>query len=318
MLTEFEIIRRYFSPPTDHTILAGGDDAALVSVTAGMDLAVTTDALVAGRHFFPDADPRGVGHKSMAVNLSDMAAMGARPRWATLSLTIPEADERWLAAFAEGFLSLASRHEVDLIGGDTTRGPLAICVQVLGEVEQGKALRRAGARPGHDLWVSGEVGDAALALAQLRGEFELHARDRAHAMQRLDLPQPRVAVGRGLVGLASSCIDVSDGLVADVGHVAECSNVAVVVEWDSVPLSAVGARYRDHPLVQRAALAGGDDYELAFTAAPVRRDEIAAVAGRVGVSLTRIGRVEQGGGVTVIDRTGRPIALAEAGFDHFR
>jgi len=318
MLTEFEIIRRYFSPPTDHTILAGGDDAALVSVTAGMDLAVTTDALVAGRHFFPDADPRGVGHKSMAVNLSDMAAMGAVPRWATLSLTIPEADERWLAAFAEGFLSLAHRYEVDLIGGDTTRGPLAICVQVLGEVEQGKALRRAGARPGHDLWVSGEVGDAALALAHVRGEFELHARDRDHAMQRLDLPQPRVAVGRGLVGLASSCIDVSDGLVADVGHVAECSNVAIVVEWDAVPLSALGARYRDYPLVQRAALAGGDDYELAFTAAPALRDEIAAVAARVGVSLTRIGRVEQGGGVTVIDRAGRPIALAEAGFDHFR
>jgi len=318
MLTEFEIIRRYFTPPTDHTILAGGDDAALVSVTAGMDLAVTTDALVAGRHFFHDADPHGVGHKSMAVNLSDMAAMGARPRWATLSLTIPEADERWLAAFAHGLLDLAKRHDVDLIGGDTTRGPLAICVQVLGEVEHAKALRRAGACPGDDLWVSGDVGDAALALAHLRGEFELHARDRDHAMQRLNLPQPRVAVGRGLIGLASSCIDVSDGLVADVGHLAECSGVAAVIEWDSVPLSAVGARHRDHPLVQRAALAGGDDYELAFSAAPKLRDEIRAVAGRTGVALTRIGRVEQGSGVTVIDRKGRPIVLTEAGFDHFR
>lgn len=318
MLNEFEIIRRYFSPPTDHTILAGGDDAALVSVTVGMDLAVSTDALVSGRHFFEDADPHGVGHKSMAVNLSDMAAMGARPRWATLSLTIPAADERWLGAFAEGFLALGRDYDVDLIGGDTTRGPLAICVQLLGEVEHAKALRRAGARPGDDLWVSGDVGDAALALAHMRGEFELHAGDRDYAMQRLNLPQPRVAVGRGLIGLASSCIDVSDGLVADVGHLAESSGVGVVIEWDSVPLSAVGNRYRDDPLVQRAALAGGDDYELAFSAPPNRRDDIGAVAGRTGVALTRIGRVERGSGVTVIDRTGRPIVLTEAGFDHFR
>ena len=317
-MNEFEIIRRYFTPPTDHTLLAGGDDAALVSVTAGMDLVVTTDALVAGRHFFADADARGVGHKSMAVNLSDIAAMGARPRWATLSLTIPSAAEAWLEAFAEGFLRLARDYEVDLIGGDTTRGPLTICVQVLGEVEHSKALRRAGARAGDDLWVSGEVGDSALALAHARGEFHLTSRDRDYALKRLNLPQPRVALGRALIGLANSCIDVSDGLTADVGHIAECSSVRAVIEWDRVPLSAVAIRYRDHPVVQRAALAGGDDYELAFSAPRELRDEIEAVAGRVALALTRIGRVEQGSGVAVIDRTGRPIELTEAGFDHFR
>lgn len=317
-MNEFDIIRRYFTPPTDHTVLAGGDDAALVATAAGMELAVSADTLVAGHHFFENAEPISVGHKCMAVNLSDMAAMGARPRWATLSLTLPRVDERWLEGFAEGFLWLAEDHGVDLIGGDTTRGPLAVCVQILGEVERGKALRRSGARPGDDLWLSGNVGDAALALAHLRGDFALHASDLEYAMKRLHKPQARVAVGVGLIGLATSCIDISDGLVADVGHLAERSGVQMTIEWESVPLSSVEARYRDHPAVQRAALAGGDDYELAFTAPVGRRSEITQLAARVGVALTRIGRVGQGGGVTAVDRANQPIVLTEAGFDHFR
>ena len=317
-MNEFEIIRRYFSPPADHTILAGGDDAALIAVTAGMELAISADALVAGRHFFEDAEPYDVGYKAMAVNLSDMAAMGARPRWATLCLNLPAADARWLEQFSYGFLDLAREHRVDLIGGDTTRGPLAVCVQIMGEVSPGKALRRSGARPGDELWVSGHVGDAALALSCLRGDFELPAQEREQAMKRLNRPQPRVALGQGLTGLATSAIDVSDGLVADVGHIAEASHVRAVIEWEAVPLSPVAGRYRRHALIQRCALAGGDDYELVFAAPPAAGPDLDLVAGRADVDLTRIGRIEGGTGVTVLDRAGKNLVLAEAGFDHFR
>jgi thiamine-monophosphate kinase len=276
------------------------------------------DALVAGRHFFEDADPYDVGYKSMAVNLSDMAAMGARPRWATLSLTLAAADARWLEQFSRGFLDLAREHRVDLIGGDTTRGPLSVCVQIMGEVSPGKALRRSGARPGDELWVSGHLGDAALALAHLRGDFDLQADERDETMKRLNRPRPRVALGQGLIGLATSAIDVSDGLVADLGHIADASGVRAVVEWESVPLSAVAERYRGHPLMPRCALAGGDDYELAFTSPPGAGRDLDLLAGRVGVGLTRIGRIEPGAGVTVLDQTGKNFPLAEAGFDHFR
>jgi thiamine-monophosphate kinase len=254
----------------------------------------------------------------MAVNLSDMAAMGARPRWATLSLTLPAADARWLEQFACGFFDLARSYQVDLIGGDTTRGPLTVCVQIMGEVAPGRALRRSGARPGDELWVSGNLGDAALALCCLRGDFELDAQERAYAMKRLNQPQPRVALGQGLVGLAHSAIDVSDGLVADVGHIADASGVRAVIEWESVPLSTVAARSRQHPLIQRSALAGGDDYELAFTAPSGLGNALELLGGRVGVGLTRIGRIEPGTGVTVLDLAGKPLILAEGGFDHFR
>jgi thiamine-monophosphate kinase len=317
-LNEFEIIRRYFTPTADHTILAGGDDAALIAVTPGMELAISADALVAGRHFFEDAEPYDVGHKSMAVNLSDMAAIGARPRWVTLCLTLPAAEARWLEQFSCGFLDLAREHQVDLIGGDTTRGPLAVCVQIMGEVSPGKALRRSGARPGDQLWVSGHVGDAALALSWLRGDFELEVDERDQATKRLNRPQPRVTLGQGLIGLATSAIDVSDGLVADVGHIAEASHIRAVIEWESVPVSIVAERYRRHPLIQRCALAGGDDYELAFTAPPGARPDLDLLARRAGVALTHIGHIEAGAGVTVLDRAGKTLVLGETGFDHFR
>jgi thiamine-monophosphate kinase len=317
-LNEFELIRRYFSPPTGHTVLAGGDDAALIAVTPGTELAVSTDVLVAGRHFPDDTEPYDVGYKSMAVNLSDMAAMGARPRWVTLSLTLPEADERWLERFASGFLDLARAYDVDLIGGDTTRGPLAICVQIMGEVAAGQALRRSGARAGDELWVSGCLGDAALALACLRGEFGLRGADRAYVMQRLNRPQPRVALGQGLLGLATGAIDVSDGFAADVGHIAEASRVHAAIDWESVPLSAVAGRHRQHPLVQRCALSGGDDYELAFTAPPAASKQLQLLGPRLDVALTRVGSLEPGSGVSVLDGAGRRINLSETGFDHFR
>lgn len=318
MLGEFDIIRRFFMPPTEHTVLAGGDDAALIAVQAGMEVAVSTDALIAGRHFFEDAGAYGVGWKCMAVNLSDMAAMGATPRWATLALSLPRSDEQWLEPFARGFLDLAADHGVDLIGGDTTRGPLMVCVNIMGEVPAGKALRRAGARAGDDLWISGAVGDAALALAHVRGDFRLHANDLDYAFKRLNQPNPRVALGQSLLGIASAAIDVSDGLMADVEHVATASGVRAVLHWAQIPLSSVAESHRAHPIVRQAALAGGDDYELAFTAAPAVRAQIEALAGRLGLALTRIGVMEPGAGVIVLDVGGKPIDLAERGFDHFR
>ncbi len=314
---EFEVIRRYFSPATTHTLLAGGDDAALIEVSEGMALAVSTDMLVGGRHFFEAADARGIGHKSLAVNLSDMAAMGAVPRWATLSIALPAADETWIAEFATGFLDLARKHGVDLVGGDTTRGPLNICVQIMGEVPAARALRRSGARVGDDVWVSGTLGDAALGLACLRGETELPDAERRVCLERLERPQPRLDLGVALPGLAHSAIDVSDGLVADLGHVAEASRVRAVIEWQAIPLSSAGERRRDEPLVQESALAGGDDYELCFTAPAGRREALASLGERLGLRLSRIGRIEAGSGVMVMDGDGRPLTLRHAGFDHF-
>jgi thiamine-monophosphate kinase len=315
--TEFELIARYFSPPTTHTVLAGGDDAALVRVASGMELVVSTDMLVGGRHFFEDADPSAVGYKALAVNLSDLAAMGATPRWVTLSLALPAADEAWVGSFMRGFLGLARDYDVDLIGGDTTHGPLNVCVQIMGEVPAGTALRRDGAQPGDDVWVSGTLGDAALAVAHRRGDFELHAQDLAHAVQRLDRPQPRVALGRALRGIAHAAIDVSDGLVADLGHICERSGVAATIEWEALPKTAVAQRYAGHPLVRQAVLAGGDDYELCFTASPQQAGGVLDAASVAATAVTRIGRIREGAGVSVLDAAGHRLLLERVGYDHF-
>jgi len=258
-----------------------------------------------------------VGWKSLAVNLSDMAAMGAHARWVTLSLAMPQVDEAWIGAFMRGFLDLANAFDVDLIGGDTTRGPLNICVQILGEVPAGQALRRSGACSGDEVWVSGALGDAALALAHSRGELQLQSQELDYVRARLDRPTPRVGLGNTLRGLASSAIDVSDGLLADAGHLAERSGVRLVIQWPAVPLSPVALHYREQPWLQRCALAGGDDYELCFTAAPSRHGEIVELARRLGLALTHIGRVESGSGVTAVDAAGQALALQEHGFDHF-
>jgi len=319
--SEFDLIRRYFTQPVRHTVLGVGDDAALVRVRRGMHLVVSTDMLVGGRHFFPDADPRALGHKALAVNLSDMAAMGATPRWATLALALPRADTRWLRAFAGGFMRLARAHDVDLIGGDTTRGPLNLCVQIMGEVPAGEALRRDGARVGDDVWVSGEVGDAALALAALDRRIRLAPREFAQVGRRLERPAPRVALGRALRGLARSAIDISDGLVADLGHICERSRVAATIELARVPASAVVRRHFGHPAVVAARLAGGDDYELCFTAGPGQRARIERAGLRADLAVTRIGCIVPAARgrarVTVLDAAGRPLRPPARGFDHF-
>ena len=322
MPSEFELIRRYFTHRARHAVLGVGDDAALVNVRRGCELVVSADMLVAGRHFLRDADPYRLGHKALAVNLSDMAAMGATPRWATLALALPEADTRWLAAFSRGFMALARRFGVDLIGGDTTRGPLNICVQIMGEVPRGAALRRDGARAGDDVWVSGTLGDAALALAALKRRIRLTPAELAYCAAKLDQPAPRIALGLALRGVARSAIDISDGLRADLDHILERSGVAAEIELAALPASRILRRYLDRVAARSALLAGGDDYELCFTAPRRARERVVRSGRRAGVALTRIGRIQTRvrGAPRLIVRAADGTALrpVRGGFDHFR
>lgn len=317
MPSEFELIARYFTRPARHAALGVGDDAALCRVAAGMELAVSTDMLVSGTHFVPQADPRRLGHKALAVNVSDMAAMGATPRWALLALSLPKADHAWLRPFARGFLALADAFEVDLIGGDTTRGPLNLCVTIFGEVPRGKALRRDGARAGDEVWVSGELGSAALGLAHLMGRIELPPAAAARCLRTLDMPRPRVALGLGLRGIANAAIDVSDGLNADLGHICERSGLGADIHLDRVPCSKILARLHDRVLADQAMIAGGDDYELCFTAAPKRRADIERLGALLGLRLSCIGIMRKGTGVRVLRGDGTVYQNTRRGFDHF-
>ncbi len=325
MSGEFDLIRQYFTHRTRHTLLGVGDDAALIRVRRGHVLAISADMLVEGTHFFAGADPEALGHKTLAVNLSDLAAMGATPRWATLALALPKADARWLAAFSRGFMRLARAHGVDLIGGDTTRGPLNLCVQIMGEVPAHKALQRDGARAGDEVWVSGTLGDAALAVAARRKKIRLTPLQLAAASRRLDLPTPRVMLGLALRGIAHSAIDISDGLLSDLGHICERSHVAAAIELDALPRSrlmrAVAAHIMMPGVAQDALLSGGDDYELCFTASPRQHTAVMRVAARARVPVTRIGRIVKAPagavGVAVMDRDGLPLRVTQRGFDHF-
>jgi thiamine-monophosphate kinase len=296
-----------------------GDDAALLHISEGMELAVSTDMLVSGTHFFPDADPFLLGHKTLAVNLSDLAAMGATPRWATLALSLPEADANWLRRFSEGFFALADEYGVELVGGDTTRGPLNLSVTIMGEVPVGKALRRSGALAGDDIWVSGTLGEAALGLAHLRGKISLPVDTRAFCLDALHQPQPRVALGIALRGIAHSAIDISDGLLADLGHILECSNVAAEVRYDRMPKPSLYDSGSDElrELAQHCILSGGDDYELCFTAPFALRAEVELLATRLSVPLSRIGNIVSGHGCKVRSEKGNVMKIDEGGYDHF-
>ncbi len=319
--SEFELIRRYFTHRTRHTLLGVGDDAALVKVRPGHDLVISADMLVAGRHFLRNAEPRLLGHKALAVNLSDMAAMGATPRWATLALALPAADTNWVKNFSRGFMALARRFDVDLIGGDTTRGPLNICVQIMGEAKSGKSLRRAGARAGDDIWVSGTLGDAALELAALKRRITLTPAERTWCAARLHTPIPRVGLGLALRGLASSAIDVSDGLLADLGHILDCSGVGAEIHLAAVPASAVLQRYLDRVAACSALLAGGDDYELCFTAPRAARRKIERLESSTRVRVTRIGEIRshrlRTPRLIVRAPDGVPLRVVRGGYDHF-
>jgi thiamine-monophosphate kinase len=319
MSPEFDLIRRHFVRPMRAGAIGPGDDCALLRPAPGFELAVTSDMLVSGTHFLPDADPQRLGWKTLAVNLSDLAAMGATPRWVTLALALTGVDDDWLAAFARGFFECADRHDVDLIGGDITRGPLTLCVTALGEVTTGTAIRRNGAQAGDDIWVSGQPGRAALGLADRLGRQHLNASARDECVAALELPQPRVALGRALTGLASAMIDVSDGLLADLGHVAAASALSAVVDDASLPWPALQEACADAAMVRDAMLAGGDDYELLFCAPKSARDALHALSGTLGLPLTRIGAMRPGlaGDVGVIDAYGCALPVHRRGYDHF-
>ena len=309
-MTEFEIIRRYFDRAPNRALLGVGDDCALLRPNAGLELAITTDMLVEGRHFLPDAAARSLGHKALAVNLSDLAAMGAAPRWALLSLGLPSADAGWLEAFSAGFFALAERYGVELIGGDTTRSSLrTISIVAVGEVPAGVAMYRSAAKAGDDIWVSGELGGAALALR--RPDIEEVAR-------RLHEPEPRVELGERLRGLAHAAIDVSDGLTGDLGHVLERSQVGAVIDYARIPRPRIFSSIGNQELERDCVLSGGDDYELVFTAAPRRREALDALAGELGLPLSRIGTIEAGDAKLVVrNAEGEPVPYRRS-YDHFR
>ncbi|MDZ7594100.1 MAG: thiamine-phosphate kinase [Thiobacillus sp.] len=314
---EFDLIARHFTRATPGAVLGVGDDCALLAPTPGMQLAVSSDMLLEGRHFSPQDSPAGIGHKSLAVNLSDLAAMGATPRWATLSIALPEADDAWLTAFARGFFRMADQHGIELVGGDTTRGALTISITVIGEVPPGLALRRDGAQAGDDVWVSGVIGSAALALAYRQGRLSMEQIDAARVLPALYLPTPRVALGIALRGIASSVIDISDGLLGDLGHILQRSQVGATLEFAALPTLPVAQAYLHEEVARDCVLAGGDDYELCFTAPADRRDAVLKAAAGADVAVTRIGRITAESALTVIDTDGQPLPIEHTGYDHF-
>jgi thiamine-monophosphate kinase len=333
---EFDLIARYFTRPPKRAVLGVGDDCALLAPSPSMQLAISSDMLVEGRHFFADVDPQALGHKALAVNLSDLAACGATPLAFTLALALPRVDEAWLQAFSKGLWALADTHQCELIGGDTTQGPLNICITVFGEVPvangKSQALLRSGAQAGDDIYVSGTLGDARLALEVMRGSIELPAEVFAKARARLEQPTPRVALGQALRGIASAVIDISDGLAGDLGHILKASGVGATIDT-SIAINLLAAHARidwaggtfkgkkelQNPLFY--VFSGGDDYELAFTAPRDARSAVEAASLQSQTVVTRIGRIDQVSdklpGLRLVDAQGQPVENTFASFDHF-
>jgi thiamine-monophosphate kinase len=321
---EFDLIDRFFKRPVRRAALGVGDDCALLNPTPGMQLAISTDLLLEGRHFLSTVDPVRLGHKALAVNLSDLAACGARPLAFTLALALPEAIDAWLEGFSRGLFALADAHDCELIGGDTTRGPLAICITVFGEVPPGQALLRSGARPGDDLYVSGTLGDARLALEVFRGTRSVPQAAFEAARERMEQPTPRVALGLALRGVATAAADISDGLVGDLGHILKASGAGAWIDT-SIAINLIAARghltmeggQSDAEFALECVLAGGDDYELVFTAPPAARNRVKAAAVQTRTPVTRIGRIEAEPGLRLVDGSGAPVAGRFTSFDHF-
>ncbi len=331
-MTEFDLIARFFTRPAkcgikpgaNHVALGVGDDCALVNPTPGVQLAISSDMLVEGRHFFSDVSPHSLGHKALAVNLSDLAACGATPVGFTLALALPRIDETWLQEFSRGLWALADAHGCALIGGDTTQGPLNICITVFGEVPSGRALLRSGAQVGDDIYVSGTLGDARLALEALQGKIKLPPGVMAQTRQRLELPTPRVALGTALRGIATSAIDISDGLAGDLSHILKASGVGAQINADiAINLIAVSACIDwatgqfDTIKQLNTVLSGGDDYELAFTAPPSARGAVQAASASSQTRVTRIGVIQSEPGIRLVNNHGRPVEGQFASFDHF-
>ena len=323
-MTEFDLIAHYFTRPTKHAALGVGDDCALINPSPGMQLAISSDMLVEGRHFFSDVSPYSLGHKALAVNLSDLAACGATPVAFTLALALPSINETWLQEFSRGLWALADAHGCDLIGGDTTQGPLNICITVFGEVPRGQALLRSGAKVADDIYVSGTLGDARLTLDALQGKIELPPEVLAQARLRLEQPTPRVALGTALRGIATSAIDISDGLAGDLAHILKASGVGAQVDT-KITMNLIAACARiDWPGGQfdtqkqlKTVLSGGDDYELAFTAPPAARQAVAAASMSSQTPVTRIGVIQSEPGLRLVDGAGKPVDGQFDSFDHF-
>ena len=321
---EFDLIARYFTRPARRAVLSVGDDCALLQPTPGMQLAISSDMLVEGRHFFADVDPCALGHKALAVNLSDLAACGATPLAFTLALALPTVDDAWLQRFSSGLWALADQHGCELVGGDTTQGPLYICITVFGEVPRGLALLRSGAQVGDDLYVSGTLGDARLALDALLGNIHLSPEALALARQRLEQPTPRVALGQALRGIATAAIDISDGLTGDLGHVLKASGTGARIDT-SIAMNLIAASaYKtcasglfDAQKTLAYVLAGGDDYELAFTAPRASRQAVGAASEASQTPVTRIGQIESEPGLRLVDAHGQTVAGDFCSFDHF-
>jgi thiamine-monophosphate kinase len=315
-MSEFDLIKKFFTKPTHQTALGVGDDAALVKVSEGHELAISTDMSVAGTHFFHDAAPYDIGWKALAVNLSDMAAMGAQPKWATLAIALPEANETWLSEFSRGFFSCADEFGVDLIGGDTTKGPLNISVTIMGEVLIGKALKRSGAQLGDDVWVSGQLGSAALVLAHLQGKLILENDALQANIHKLHRPAARVNLGLKLRDIATSCIDVSDGLLADLGHILKASNLGAVLDLEKIPCIGLLKNNLENPQFQEFLLAGGDDYELCFTAPLSQREAIHLLSKQLNLPLNIIASTRMDIGLQAAYKN-KNLTLLKQGFNHF-
>lgn len=318
MASEFDLIARYFTRTAPVGLLGVGDDCALFPVPPGEQVATSTDLLLEGRHFFSNVDPRALGHKALAVNLSDLAAMGARPIGCVLGLALPRLDEPWLAAFADGFHALADAHGCPLIGGDTTRSAhdLAISVTVFGAVPAGQALRRDGAQAGDDIWVSGELGAADVAYRLLDGQYPANDALLAATRPALEWPQPQVPLGLALRGISHAAIDLSDGLLQDLGHILAASRLGANLEYARMPVAAALAALDDAPR-RRAVLGGGDVYQLCFTAPAARREAVQQAADQAQARVTRVGHTLAQPGLRVLDAQGQPLADLPAGFDHF-
>lgn len=316
MSPEFNLIARYFTRATPSADLGVGDDAALLRVSEGHQLAISVDMLVADTHFYAETDAYAIGWKSMAVNISDMAAMGATPKWATLAIALPKIDEKWIAEFSRGFFACTERFNVSLIGGDTTRGPLNISVQIMGEVPTSQALVRSAAQANDDIWISGHIGSAALGLAHLQHKISLPEPIVSQCLQQLHMPMPRVELGLALRGIASSCIDVSDGLLADLGHILEKSGLGATIHLEHIGCDEYLKSRLEQPLIQQCILAGGDDYELIFTAPRDKRDLINSLSSRLGLQLSRIGTINEAPTLQVQYLT-QNINISKKGYDHF-
>jgi len=315
-MSEFNVIQQFFTRPTRHTDMGIGDDAALITLSKGSQLAISADMLVAGTHFFHDADPEKLGWKSLAVNVSDMAAMSAQAKWATLAIALPRIDERWLGAFSQGFFACADTYNIDLIGGDTTRGPLTISVQIMGEAPKDSALKRSHAKVEDDIWVSGSIGAAALGLAHLQSKVTLTPDTLDACLRALHSPTPRASLGIALRGIANSCIDISDGLLADLNHILKASNLGAQIDLSDIPCHHDLKNNLDDTLIQSCILAGGDDYELLFTAQASQREALHQLSRTLKLPLTCIGKTTASLELNVIYKS-RHLLITKQGFDHF-